>query len=217
VGTPATRSLTVAHAKQANRAAAYAFHRRHAGEYLWPREPDAFAELIDARQIYIAEEGAHIVGLCYVADDGDRWEFGGAYVEDELRGRGVAGVLGRVAIATTYLMDEPAELIAHVHEFNSAPRGLLVGLLGFVETGEKEIPPIDPPPNMARNDAGDVVGDLFRFHQAALDDFADWFDRFDGTVTGKSGVITQLTLNVDLWKQRASLLAALRELAAGRP
>jgi hypothetical protein len=135
------------------------------------------------------------------------------FVEDRLRGLGIAAALGRVAISTLYLTDEPDDLIAHVHEFNDAPRNLLVDHLGFAETDEQIVPPVEPPQNMKRNQEGDVVGDVFRFERSQLDAFADWFETFDGTLSGRDGEVL-LTINDDLWKHRDVLIPALRDLAS---
>ena len=221
---PTHHFLTVSHAGQADLAAAHAFHQRRSGEYLWPRNFDDFATLVDDRHVFIAYEEKAIVGLCYVVDDGDRREFGGLYVEEHLRGRGIAAVLGRLAIASAFIWDyiaeDPWDLIAHVHELNSAPgespRSLLTRHLGFEDIHEKEVPPVEPPPNMRRNERGEVVGDLFRFRREALSQFADWFDGFDGALHGKAMSDTYLTINHELWTDRGSLLPGLRELSEQR-
>lgn len=213
-------SLTFSLCRQDDREATYEFHRRTSGEYIWPRTDDEFRALIDEQQVFVAKTAAGVAGLvaglCYAKrdDDADRWEFGGVCVDNTLRGRGVAAVLGRIAISTAFLMDDPpGELIAHVHEFNHSPRHLLVTELGFLQTGEQEIPPIEPPPSMKRNDRGQVVGDLFRFQVATLAAFADWFEQFNGTILGKQGA-TPAHLDVLLWRERSRLLPALREIAA---
>jgi GNAT superfamily N-acetyltransferase len=212
-------SLTIAHAKAADRAEAFAFHHQNAGEFLWPRTPEQFRELVDARQLFILRDVGEVAGLCYVKPDEDaaQWEFGGIFVHPALRGRGAAGALGRVAISAAYQLDEPNELIAHVHEANPDPRGLLVNQLGFVATGEQEGPPPEmAPQSMRRNEEGLVVGDVFRFERAELAGFADWFEAFDGTLAGRGGVRTPLALTDDLFEDLGALAGDLRDLAEDR-
>ena len=212
----APRALTISHAKKADLAAVFAFHLRRAqeSEYLWPRDYSRFSDLVEARQVFIVKDGATVVGLSYLANEIDQeWEFGGVFVEDESRGLGIAAALGRVAISTLYLFDQPESLIAHVHEFNNAPRNLLVNQLGFNPTDEQLVAPPEAPQNMKRNAEGDVVGDIFRFEPARLADFADWFESFDGTLSGQAGEAL-LTLNVDIWKNRGVLMPALRDRAS---
>jgi predicted GNAT family acetyltransferase len=208
-------SLTISLLREADLSAGYAFHQQNAGEYLWPRGRDEFASLASSRQLFALKTPEHVVGLCYVAQGDGRWEFGGIYVSEALRGRGAASALGRVAIATAYLNLNPDELIAHVHEFNEAPRSLLTEQLGFAATGTQEVPPADAPPlSMRRNEDGQVVGDVFRHDRTSLIEFADWFEAFDGTLHGKDEAETDLALDVAVWKHRERLIPALRELAA---
>jgi RimJ/RimL family protein N-acetyltransferase len=212
----ASRALTISHAKKADLAAVFAFHLRRAqeSEYLWPRDYSQFSDLVEGRQVFIVKDGAAVVGLAYLANEIDQeWEFGGVFVEDELRGLGVAAALGRVAISTLFLTDQPETLIAHVHEFNNAPRNLLEDQLGFNPTDEQLVAPPEAPENMKRNTDGDVVGDIFRFEPAHLADFADWFEGFEGTLSGRGGEAL-LTLNVDIWKNRGVLISALRDRAS---
>jgi hypothetical protein len=135
------------------------------------------------------------------------------YVEDRLQKIGIAAALARVIISMLYLTDQPADLIAHVHEFNNAPRRLLPNL-GFLDTGEQSELPGEPPANMQRNSEGKVVGDVYRFQRSALADFASWFETFAGELHGRDGRETPLTINVDIWKHRDVLIPALRGLAA---
>jgi len=206
------QALTISHAKAKDLTAVLAFHQARTDEYLWPRDYEYFANLIEDRQVFVIKEGFTVVGMGYLVNEGDRWEFGGVYVEERLRARGVASALAYVVISTLYLTDEPNELIAHVHEFNQAPRGALERL-GFENTGTQERPPIEPPKSIRRNDNGEVVGDLFRFKRSSLTAFADWLDGFDGTLRGKDGVETPLTILANVWTQRTTLIPALREQA----
>jgi hypothetical protein len=90
---------------------------------------------------------------------------------------------------------------------------LLTTQLGFIETGEVEIPPVEPPRSMRRNADGQVVGDLFRFQVGALDAFADWIESFDGVLYGKGGQRTRLTIESDVVRYRAEVVSALRDRA----
>jgi RimJ/RimL family protein N-acetyltransferase len=196
--------------------AAYDFHVRTAGEYLWPRPADEFVSLLQQRQLFGVKANGQVVGLCYLKPDAGRWEFGGIYLEPRFRGHGLAAALGRVAIGTAYLFyfDASSELIAHVHEFNAAPRNLLTRQLGFRATGETEIPPPDvAPSNMRRNDAGQVVGDLFRHTRSSLDEFATWLEQFDGLSHGKTQPAAKLALQADVWRYRDRYIPALRRTA----
>jgi hypothetical protein len=74
-----------------------------------------------------------------------------------------------------YVNYDPDVVIAHVHEFNDAPRRLLTEQLGLEAS-------------MRRNDRGQVVGDLFR-HQAASRPPSPWTSRiWDGSRTPHSSV-----------------------------
>lgn len=206
--------LVIKHGKAADAAVARGFHVQNAGEFMWPRDEAEFNDLVEGRELFLLFDRGTVRGICYCSPGDDRWEFGGIYVVPALRGRGAAVALGRVAIGLAYAYDSPTKLIAHVHEFNSAPRNLLTEQLGFVDTGQSEVPPIEPPKSMRRNDAGQVVGDVFEFQPNALSEFADWFEQFDGVLRGKSGCETALAIDADVIKLRDPVVSALRSRAA---
>jgi hypothetical protein len=142
-----------------------------------------------------------------------RIEFGGVYVTDTCREFGVASALGIIAISNHHVWDPPVgSLIAHVHEANKLPRGVLKRL-GFVQNGQ-EIPPNDVVPlSLARNAKDEVIADLFEFQPKTLAEFADWIDDFQGFIHGKAG---RSGLVVDLpfiGEYRTNSIEALRDLA----
>ena len=220
------RSFILRVAVEERIAAILAFHEAHLTEHLWPRTEEEFRELaatecllemveLDDR----AEE--ELVGLVYVMtstepdeDARERAEFGGIYVADSCRGLGLATALGIVAISTYFVTDPPdGRMVAHVHEFNALPRGVLENHLGFHKVGA-EIPPTHiAPKSMKRNGRGEVVGDLFEFEPSELAAFATWIEGFDGIVVGKAGE-SDLELRLpSLTKYRVATLEALRDLA----
>ena len=193
------RSFTLRIAVEARAPVILKFHKDRLTPYLWPRDLDYFRALAEQESIYEVIEttdGAdRLVGMCYVTDGDEpdtntpRFEFGGIYVEEDCRGHGLATALGMVAISShsawNYRTDR--RLIAHVHEKNNDPRGMLEGPLGFVRNGQ-EIPPAHlVPKSMERNDDGDVVGHLFEFKRPQLEKFADWIDKFMDEIEGKAG------------------------------
>jgi hypothetical protein len=145
----------------------------------------------------------------------ERSEFGGISVADSCRGLGIATALGIVAISNHFAWDPPTgRLIAHVHEANLLPRGLLQNQLGFEQVGQEIPPPEIAPANLARNDDGNVVGDLFEFSRSALDRFADWIEGFAGTLREAAGT-SQLEVALPLMAQhRTEAVEALRAIAA---
>jgi hypothetical protein len=212
----------------------YEFHKNHIGEYIWPRTIDEFRQLANDGCLYAVYEQSGTqpekeVGVCYIMDGEDpsgnsRREFGGIYVADECRGAGVASTLGTISISNYYVWDplrqdqrEVEKLVAHVHEFNSDPRGLLTRRLGFKQAGQ-EIPPVEAPPSMKRNTNGQVVGDLFEFDRTKLLDFADWLESFSGSVSGKKGPQRIARIDVPgVKKYLGETLEALRDLGASTP
>jgi hypothetical protein len=180
---------------------------------MWPRDEAEFNALVEARELFLLLDGEDVRGICYCSPGDDRWEFGGIYVDPDLRGRGAAAALGRVAIGLAYAYDEPTSLIAHVHEFNDAPRNLLTKQLGFVDTGRSEVPSVEAPVSMRRNAAGDVVGQVFEFQPVTLKGFADWFEQFDGFLRGKDGRPVPLKIPADAITMRDRVVPALRRRA----
>lgn len=203
------------------------FHEEHVGPHLWPRSLPQILELAEAEALLEAvqidaEGGEQIIGVCYVKEENEpttgvpRWEFGGVFVREDFRGTGIAKALGVLCIANLFVWDPlPAgsRLIAHVHEKNDKPRRLLQEQLGFTHVGE-EIPPAEVvPPNLERNDKGEVVGHLFEFNVARLSEFANWLEEFDGQLVGKKGAIP-CHIQMSLHSEHLDVaLQALRDLA----
>lgn len=197
-------------------------HRSNLSPYLFPRSIEEFEaiamdealfELVDTT----ASESAPPVGMCYVrpsAEDEHEFEFGGVYLVESLRGRRLLDKLGRVAIATQFVATAPRSkdrLIAHVHVDNKLPRSLLERL-GFVDTRAPICLPRDRiPPNMKRDDNGDVWGDTFEFDFATLassaDSIAQMLDAADRTIEVEVAAFAP--------DHRAASLEALRAIASG--
>jgi hypothetical protein len=202
--------------------AVLAFHSQFLTEHLWPRTLEEFEDLARGESLLEALETTdgreELVGLCYVMHGQEpeppgapRDEFGGMFVVGKCRTLGVGTVLGMVAISKHFAWDPPqGRLIAHVHEANPLPRTVLQEQLGFVKVGQ-EIPPVDPPPSVARNKDGKVVGHLFEFQRRKLVEFADWLESFAGTMAGKEGVSFEIDLPL-VGEYRAQAVEALRSL-----
>ncbi len=194
------------------------FHKKHAGEYLFPRNLAQFQKLVEDKCLYeVIEKSADTeepVGICYIAQEATRDEFGGVFVRDDVRNLGVGRVLGCCAISNHYFFSPPPILIAHVHEMNEAPRRLLTVHLGFIQNGEETLPTEDAPLSMARNKAGDVVGHVFEFKRETLAQFADWIEQFTGTFEGKNSIVSALKIDLDIMSDRDKWVQLLRQVAA---
>jgi hypothetical protein len=96
----------------------------------------------------------------------NRWELGGLSISPTVQDLGLGTVLGRYALSRTIAEKRPwlskQEIIAHVHEENPQPRGLLKRV-GFEQSDRREEAPDSAPAEMKRNAAGKVVGDVFVF------------------------------------------------------
>ena len=199
----------------------YEFHYNNINEYLWPKTEEQFRKIsIDGCLLtsqIICRSTNKIGALCYIdatnsPDGAQRWELGGIYVSETFRKYGIASALCRVAIITAFADDfkrKKIPLIAHVHEFNKAPRKMLKRL-GFFRNGQ-EIPPVTPPPNMRRNSKGEVVGHLFEYDYARISELADWLDSFSGFIKGKEGS-TALEISILTFKDKKELAAELRNM-----
>lgn len=199
-------------------------------EHLWPRSREELLALARDGALFCCQEvmedavppesRTHIVGACYVkAGDADAeldisaYEFGGVCVSDNVRGLGVGTFVSTVAIATVVAQTHMRErtLIAHVHELNPLPRGLL-RRLGFAPTG-KQVSAPDAPTSMRRNPDGMVIGDEFRFEQHAFAVIADVVEEFDGRLDGKGGN-SVASVEINQWNEhRSDIAEALRALA----
>ena len=170
---------------------AFAFHQSLSDDHIWPRtreEVDKFCrdgEFFGVRK----QSSGEYVGLCYVHLDGAVWELGGITVSETARGLWIGSVLTNLALAHTIANQSPwsnqQEIIAHVHEENQSPRGLLERA-GFKFLGEKTVIPDEiaqTVPSMKRNKDGKIVGDKFQFPQAEVARLAKWLcDDFSGTL-----------------------------------
>lgn len=221
---PPARSFLVRISVESRAEEILAFHNEHMTEHLWPRTLEQFKELAEQGCLYEALEttgGAEeMVGLCYIAHGAEptspkteRAEFGGVYITDECRGCGIATALGKVAISNHFVWDPPkGRMIAHVHEYNPLPRGLLEKQLGFIRNGEETPPAEVVPASMKRNAEGKVVGHLFEFQKTTLLKFAAWIERFSGTLESKAGISNLRIALPSMTQYKADTIAALRDL-----
>lgn len=208
---------------------AHEFHEEYISEYLWPKTQEHFEALAESGGLFRVLDAATgtMVGVCYIDEgtepDGgsQRWEFGGIFVNSEYRKYGIGSTLGKICISNHLVMnatDDDARLIAHVHEFNEAPRRMLTQQLGFVENGQETPPDEVAPPNMKRNDEGHVVGDLFEFRRSVFDDFADFFEEWaeSGQIEGKEGTVSEAKIRVFGFRREniKLTLKAMRDLAS---
>lgn len=88
-------------------------------------------------------------------------------------------------------------LIAHVHESNPEPRGILSKLgFEFVERITLRGADASDAPVFLRNDAGEVVGDVLRLTRQGIRDLARWLnEEFDGTVV-RSGARVRVNFGI---------------------
>ena len=199
------------------------FHKRHATEFLWPRSLEQIEEYANEERLFevieVNENEDELVGLCYIAHgeepdppNAERDEFGGVFTTEDCRGHGIASALGIIAISNYFAWDPPSgRLIAHVHEDNPLPRGVLQKYLGFFQNGHEIPPAAQVPKSMKKNKGGEVVGHLFEFQRKTLLEFADWIENFPGTVEGPAG---KSKLRIDLpltTTHRGIAIATLRD------
>lgn len=179
--------FTIAHVDPADVDAALTFYDEHPDHHLWPRDRDYLEALALDGALYVARrsKGA-IVGACYLKVQGGsehpeeaERELGGILLLDELKGQRVASTLTRAAMAIIVAQSSEhyVPIIAHVHEHNDAPRGLLTSL-GFVRNAMRDetVPPAIAPPSMRRNSTGDLVGHVFEFQRGRLRELAGWVE-----------------------------------------
>ena len=131
------RSFVIRLAEESRASAVHEFQRRYLTEHLWPRTSEEFKKLAEEECLYEAIELVdgtdRLVGVCYIQfgvepgkPDIERSEFGGVFVVDDCRGLGLATALSMAAISNHFVWATPhGRLIAHVHEFNELPRGML--------------------------------------------------------------------------------------------
>jgi|ERR1041385_1863620 GNAT superfamily N-acetyltransferase len=179
-------SLYIATVASKDAELAYRFHERIAkteGSHLWARTEDEIKNLIADGSLFglwVGEE-KQLVGLCYatLADNESSWEIGGLTVDDAVKKRGIGSILLRFTLAHTIVYQLPwnngQTLIAHVHEVNDDPRGI-INKLGFKHLRRFEVPEsANPPKWMKRNAEGKVVGDEFEFPPEGLNALTAWF------------------------------------------
>jgi len=202
--------------------AVLAFYDSNPDAHVWPRTRDELNELAEGGCLFevVDTRDESVVAACYTKDDEEpdgahagrvRWEVGGLYAAKSVRGTKLAEALVRVSIISLYaLLDPDAEgqrLIGHVHEFNEKPRRLLVEL-GFEHDGFEIPPPHVVPPNLTRNERGEVVGHLYVFRVQKLAAFADWLENHSGRLANGAPVSLDGALS-----DRASTIVALRDIA----
>ncbi len=218
-----TGTLSIAPVTAANRDAAFAFHQASLGEFLLPLAPETFRHVVDARQLFALEQPIGIAGLCYVkpdskhVDDVPRWELGGLYLADTMRGLGLGVALSMVAIAAVTHAD-PKPIMAYVHQDHRDPLGLAIHRLGFVPTRQTiRLGPDEARGFLRRDAAGFAVADVLRLPEAALTRVADWLEGFDGSVAGRDAH-TSLRLADGLFPSGLSEIASdLRRTATAEP
>jgi RimJ/RimL family protein N-acetyltransferase len=202
---------------------AFAFHRNvcDGDQHVWPRTPDQIAALAEEDLLFGVRRSDNnaLAGLCYILfnEDEDVWELGGLTVPEEFRGHGAGSFLVRFALAHTLAFEDPFKnhqnIIAHVHELNEKPRGLL-HRVGFRKTGSVTVPSDIAPKSMKRNAHGEVRGDVFMYGSEAVHDLVRWLDSFDGTVTA-TGMRAEIQLGDFIVLE--DLRNALRQIAGRVP
>ena len=106
------------------------------------RSPGEIARLIEEGFLFVAEDadGNELIAASYIADEDNRFEFGGVFVRKDRRGHGLLMWLGLSCILTVLLtQEEGAEVIAHVVKGNDGPRKGLEKL-GFVSGKLEQVP-----------------------------------------------------------------------------
>lgn len=176
-------SFTFSVVSSAEVAKAYVFHAGIAdsNEHIWPRTREQLEAYAQDNSLFGARrtDTGQFVGLCYVKRDSDTepFELGGLTVAEKYRKSGIGIMLVRFALAHVMVYDDPwstkQDIIAHVHESNDNPRGLL-DLLLFEHREKKAYPGEGFPLSMKRDANGNVVGDVFRFTPKGLQALADW-------------------------------------------
>lgn len=210
-------SYTFAQVNPTEAVAAFSFHENAATEHIWPRTLEDIRRYSQLGHLFgiKSDETGEFVALCYAILDEDTqaWEVGGLIVAEPFRRGGLGIFLVRMVLAHTFVFQQPwandQRIIAHVHESNNKPRGLL-GEIGFVYSKPVE-PPIDiVPPTMLRNEGGKVIGHEFEFPPDGLKRLSHWLNsEFDGTLG------TDMEINIDLGSAAdiESLKAALASMA----
>lgn len=213
------QSFLLAKVPSSAAAEAFLFHEAVSASdsHIWPRtdaEIQEYAEsgcLFGVRQM----DTGDFIGLIYAVlnEETATWEVGGLAVSDTVRGLGIGTLLMRFALAHTIVYEMPwhngQDVIAHVHESNMAPRSILE-TVGFEHSKQIEISGDTAPASMKRNEAGNVVGDEFRFPRTGIQSLSAWFnEQFDGTI-GSGTAAVEFDLGPSSIE---NLKEALREMA----
>src|SRR5262249_34661727 len=166
-------------------AEAYAFHTSVANDnpHIWPRTLDQIRQFAEDGELFGVwnKDKAQLVALVYSTLDSKtnppQWEIGGLTVSPSVQRKGLGTTLVRFALAHTFVNQTPwsngQEVVAHVHEANNDPRGLL-GRLGFEHYQTIKVPAGVAPASMKVNSEGKLVGDELRFSRGGLRDLATW-------------------------------------------
>ena len=171
----ASDSFLFSHLSSSEAAEAFSFHSKFPDDgYIWPRTDEQIASYAEDGELFGVRNSSsqELVGICYVTFDEEknRWELGGLGVLDSHRRFGLGRVLTRFALSKCIAANRPwfynQDIIAHVHEFNQAPRNVLKEV-GFEQNGQ-ETAPQEAPASMKRNAANQVVGDVFVFPKTAV-------------------------------------------------
>ena len=186
----------------ADAAQAFTFHKNVGvnNPHIWLRtdeEIKAYAEEGSLFGVWRIETQELVASTYLVLDEQtNEWELGGLLVAKDAEKRGIPTLLVRFALGYTVVQNQiwanGQEVIAHVHEDNSAPRNIFKRLnFEFIRKVEA---PASAPASMKRNANGKVVGDKFRFTKRGLQELSRWFDEeFDGTLG-----LTTSTVEFDL-------------------
>lgn len=187
--TDAPESYIFSQIPDSSAAEAFSFHQLVASSdpHIMPRSESqikVFAERGELFGVRKATSGT-FVAICYATleERSHEWEIGGLTVLDELRKLGIGTVLVRFTLCSVIANERPWDfgdkIIAHVHEENPKPRGLLQAI-GFELLAGKEgiviLPGESAPPSMKRNAEGNVVGHTFQFPRAAVRQLYNWLN-----------------------------------------
>lgn len=181
-------TLCLANVTSKDARAAFDFHEKVAAvpdSHLWARSESQIRKLIKHGCLYGAwlGEDRQLVGLCYALlnEKEQTWEIGGLSVDKSVGGRGIGTILVRFALAHTIVYEQPwvygQEVIAHVHEANEEPRGILEKS-GFEFSRLIPVPEeANPPSWMRRNAEGKIIGHEFKYPPRNVKALSDWFDQ----------------------------------------
>jgi GNAT superfamily N-acetyltransferase len=165
----------------------YEFHRREGKtQKIWLRSEEQFRALVMGGNAFRVQHEAsgNVVGLCYLMPEGSSWELGGLLVSANVRGFGIGTLLVRLVLvyvlSTLEIWKYAQQLISHVHESNTDPRGIFEKV-GFecIRRVKVSGAQASGAPEHMRNEAGDVIGHEFRWTPRGVRELADWLKRFE--------------------------------------